>query len=260
MISTVKTAALAVAAATLASCAETNEAHPRIPDGQAVRNVVLVHGAFVDGSGWRGVYDELTARGYRVSVVQNPLTSLADDVAATTRVLENQNGPTILVGHSWGGTVITEAGVHPTVAGLVYLSALAPDAGETTSQQYELYPPATDFIIDVGVDGFGFVRPEAFQRGFAADLDDDDAAFPTVLTRTAWRQTPSWAIVPAEDRAFGEGMLLGMAERIGATIVEIPGSHAAFITQPTAVADVIDEAARSLSRAGVEASAEIAVK
>jgi len=273
MISTVKTAALAVAAATLASCAETNEAHPRIPDGQAVRNVVLVHGAFVDGSGWRGVYDELTARGYRVSVVQNPLTSLADDVAATTRVLENQNGPTILVGHSWGGTVITEAGVHPTVAGLVYLSALAPDAGETTSQQYEPYPPATDFIIDVAADGFGFVRPEAFQRGFAADLDDGAAAFlrdgqapiamsvfATVLTRAAWRQTPSWAIVPAEDRAFGEGMLLGMAERIGAAIVEIPGSHAAFITQPTAVADVIDEAARSLSRAGVEASAEIAVK
>ncbi len=108
---------------------------------QEIKNVVLVHGAFADGSGWRGVYDKLTARGYRVTIVQNPLTSLEDDVAATTRVLDLQDGPTILVGHSWGGTVITEAGVHPNVAGLVYVSALAPDAGETTAQQYEGFAP-----------------------------------------------------------------------------------------------------------------------
>ena len=115
---------------------------------RAARNVVLVHGAFADGSGWRGVYDELTRRGYRVSIVQNPLTSLADDVAATTRILDRQDGPTVLVGHSWGGTVITEAGVHPNVAALVYVSALAPDAGETTAQQYAGFAPTPEFVIE----------------------------------------------------------------------------------------------------------------
>ncbi len=120
-----------------------------------VKNVVLVHGAFADGSGWRGVYDELTSRGYRVTIVQNPLTSLADDVAATRRALDRQDGPTVLVGHSWGGTVITEAGVHPKVSSLVYVSALAPDAGETTAQQYEGFPPASKFVLDVQADGYG---------------------------------------------------------------------------------------------------------
>lgn len=237
-----------------------------IPDAQSVRSVVLVHGAFVDGSGWRGVYDDLTARGYRVSIVQNPLTSLEDDVAATTRVLDQARHPVILVGHSWGGTVITEAGVHPRVAGLVYLAALAPDAGETTSRQYEGYPAASEFVIDTGPDGFGFVRPDRFHSGFAADLDDADAAFlrdsqlpirmsafETVLANAAWRSRPSWAIIPAGDLAFGEGMLLGMARRIGATIVDIPGSHAAFISQSAAVADVIDEAARQISQGARQA-------
>ena len=144
---------------------------------QEIKNVVLVHGAFADGSGWRGVYDKLTARGYRVTIVQNPLTSLEDDVAATTRVLDRQDGPTILVGHSWGGTVITEAGVHPNVAGLVYVSALAPDAGETTAQQYEGFAPTPDFVIDVGDDGFGFLNRDKFKAGFAADVSDADAAF-----------------------------------------------------------------------------------
>ena len=250
----------AAAAGMLATGAQAQTAQA-VPGNQSVRNVVLVHGAFVDGSGWRGVYDNLTARGYRVSIVQNPLTSLEDDVAATTRVLESQSGPTILVGHSWGGTVITEAGVHANVAGLVYLSALAPDAGETTARQYEGYPAATEFDIDTSSDGFGFVRPDRFQSGFAADLNDADAAFlrdsqlpirmsafQTILKDAAWRSKPSWAIIAREDRAFGEGMLHGMARRIGATIVEITGSHAAFITQPAAVADVIDRAARHLSQ------------
>lgn len=259
MISSIKNVALAAATATaLVGCAQPDQTQARIPDDQTVRNVVLVHGAFVDGSGWRGVYDELTARGYRVSIVQNPLTSLEDDVAATTRVLAAQDGPAILVGHSWGGTVITEAGVHPNVAGLVYLSALAPDAGETTAQQYQGYPAASEFVIDVGADGFGFVRPERFQSGFAADVSDADAAFlrdsqlpiamsvfETPLAQAAWRTKPSWAIIATEDRAFGEGMLLGMARRMGATIIEIPGSHAAFITQPKAIADAIDAAART---------------
>lgn len=254
----------AVAAGTLASGAQAQTAQP-VPDNQSVRNVVLVHGAFVDGSGWRAVYDDLTARGYRVSIVQNPLTSLEDDVAATIRVLADQSGPAILVGHSWGGTVITEAGVHPNVAGLVYLSAIAPDAGETTARQYEDYPPASEFVIDVGSDGYGFVRRDRFQSGFAADLNDADAAFlrdsqlpirmsafETPLANAAWRTRPSWAIIPNEDRAFGEGMLLGMARRIGATIVEISGSHAAHITQPAAIVEVIDAAARRVSQSAAQ--------
>lgn len=256
---------LAAAAVLLASNYGNAQPADPIASGQQVRNVVLVHGAFVDGSGWRGVYDRLTARGYRVNIVQNPLTSLADDVAATTRTLDRQNGPTILVGHSWGGTVITEAGVHPNVAGLVYLSALAPDAGETTAQQYKNYPAASDFAIDVGADGFAIVRPDKFQSGFAADVSDNDAAFlrdsqvpirisafETKLTKAAWKTKPSWAVISSEDRAFGKGMLHGMARRIGATTVDIPGSHASFITQPSAIADAIDRAASSLSQAVTE--------
>ncbi|QNM84128.1 alpha/beta hydrolase [Sphingomonas sabuli] len=233
-----------------------------LPQDQKVRNVVLVHGAFVDGSGWRGVYDRLTARGYTVKIVQNPLTSLADDTAATTRILDGLTGPAILVGHSWGGTIITEAGAHDKVAGLVYVSALAPDAGETTAQQYKGYPAAANFAIDVSADGFGIVRPAKFQSAFAADLNDADAAFlrdsqlpirmaafETKLTKAAWRTRPSWAIIAREDQAFGKGMLQGMAKRIGARIVDVPGSHAVFTTQPAAVADVIDQAAREVSKA-----------
>jgi len=260
MIATARKLAITAAAAGALATAQGQAATP-VPADQSVRNVVLVHGAFVDGSGWRGVHDDLTARGYRVSIVQNPLTSLEDDVAATRRMLDRQEGPTILVGHSWGGTVITEAGEHPKVAGLVYVSALAPDAGETTARQYEGYPAATEFVIDAGPDGFGFVRPDRFHSGFAADLDEADAAFlrdsqvpirmadfETKLTQAAWRSRPSWAVIATEDRAFGEGMLHGMAQRIGAKIVEIPGSHAAFITQPRAIADVIDGAAREVSQ------------
>lgn len=140
-------------------------------------NVVLVHGAFADGSGWRGVYDNLPKRGYRVTIVQNPLTSLADDVAATKRALAQQNGPTVLVGHSWGGTVITEAGVDPKVTALVYVSALSPDVGETTAQQYTGFTPPPEFVLDTLPDAFGIVRPENSKVGFAADTTDADAAF-----------------------------------------------------------------------------------
>jgi pimeloyl-ACP methyl ester carboxylesterase len=221
-----------------------------------IRNVVLVHGAFADGSGWRRVHDRLTARGYRVSVVQNPLTSFADDVAATTRVLDRQDGPTVLVGHSWGGTVVTEAGTHEKVAALVYVAALAPDSGETTGQQYEGFAPTPEFVIDVGADGFGFLEHDTFAQGFAADADAGDAAFlrdsqvpiamsvfDAPVTRAAWHDKPSWAVWGTEDKAFDPAMLRHMAERAGATIATVPGSHAVYWTQPDAVTEVVVEAA-----------------
>jgi len=223
---------------------------------QTIKNVVLVHGAFADGSGWRGVYDRLTAQGFRVTIVQNPLTSLADDVAATRRVLDRQDGPTILVGHSWGGTVITEAGVHPNVAGLVYVSALAPDAGETTAQQYEGFAATPDFVIDVGDDGYGFLNLEKFQAGFAADVDDADAAFlrdtqvpinmsvfASPVTVAAWREKPTWAVIAEDDKSFDQAMLQHMATRMGAEITNVPASHALYVTQAATVADVIATAA-----------------
>jgi len=224
-----------------------------------ITNVVLVHGAFADGSGWRGVYDRLTARGYRVSIVQIPLTSLADDVAATARVLEQQDGPAILVGHSWGGTVITQAGSHRNVAGLVYVSALAPDAGETTAQQYEGFAPTPDFVIDVGDDGYGFVNAEKFAAGFAADASAADAAFlrdsqvpinmsvfGSVVTTAAWRDKPAWAVIGTEDKAFDQAMLQHMARRMGAKITDVPASHALYLTQAGVVSDVIVEAAENV--------------
>ncbi|GHJ08692.1 alpha/beta hydrolase [Micromonospora humidisoli] len=227
-----------------------------------IRNVVLVHGAFADGSGWRGVYDNLTSRGFRVTIVQNPLTSLEDDVAATVRVLDRQDGPTILVGHSWGGTVITEAGVHPNVAGLVYVSALVPDAGETSAQQYEGFAPTPEFVIDV-VQGYGYLNPDTFRAGFAADASDADAAFlrdsqvpvnmavfSAVVTNAAWRDKPSWAVIATEDKAFDQAMLQHMAKRINAEVTNVSASHALFATQPGVVSDVIVSAARSAA-AGV---------
>jgi len=225
---------------------------------RAARNVVLVHGAFADGAGWRGVYENLTTRGYRVSIVQNPLTSLADDVAATKRVLDRQDGPTILVGHSWGGTVITEVGVHPNVVGLVYVSAISPDAGEDTSNQYEGFITPPEFIIEEQADNFGFLSLEKFKAGFAADLSEADAAFlrdsqvpinlsafATVLTQAAWRSRPSWAVIATDDKAFDQKMLFAMAERIGADITTVAASHAVYVSQAKVVADVIDRAANA---------------
>lgn len=230
---------------------------------EKISNVVLVHGAFADGSGWRRVYDLLTSRGYRVSIVQNPLTSFADDVAATTRVLDTQDGPAILVGHSWGGTVITEAGTHPKVAGLVYVSALIPDAGETSGQQYEGFAPTPEFVIDIDESGFGVLNRGAFRAGFAADVSEADAAFMAdsqvpvnmavfgeAVTAAAWRNKPSWAVIATEDKAFDQAMLQHMATRAGADITNVPGSHALFITQAETVADVIVTAAGSATAAG----------
>lgn len=228
-----------------------------------ITNVVLVHGAFADGSGWRGVHERLTDRGYRVTVVQNPLTSFEDDVAATTRVLDLQDGPTILVGHSWGGTVITEAGAHDKVAGLVYVAALVPDAGQSSGQQYEGFAPTPDFVIDVREDGFGFLDHDTFKAGFAADLSDAEAAFmrdtqvpvnmsvfAETVSRAAWRDKPSWAVFGTEDKAFDQAMLTHMAERAGADITTVPGSHAIYVSQPDAVADVILTAAKEAASDG----------
>lgn len=253
---------LASAAAAIVPATAAQPAGSAVPAAQSqeVRNIVLVHGAFADGSGWRGVYQDLTSRGYRVTIVQNPLTSLADDVASTTRALDRLDGPAVLVGHSWGGTVITEAGIHPNVSALVYVSALSPDAGETTAQQYEGYTTPPEFVIDTQDDGYGFIRAENFKAGFAADASDADAAFlrdsqipinmsvfGTVLEHAAWRSRPSWAVIATDDRAFDQRMLHDMAERIDAKVTEVAASHAVFKTQPKVVSDVIDEAAREAS-------------
>jgi pimeloyl-ACP methyl ester carboxylesterase len=255
-----KTAVAAIATAVTLTTGIPTNAADRISRDQSVKNIVLVHGAFADGSGWRGVYDNLTKRGYRVTIVQNPLTSLADDVAATTRALERQDGPVILVGHSWGGTVITEAGIDRKVAGLVYVSALSPDAGETTAQQYEGFAPASEFVIETTKDGFGYVSPEKFKAGFAHDVSDDDvafmrdsqvpinmSAFATKLEHAAWRTKPSWAVIATEDKAFDQAMLIHMAERIKAKITKVSASHSLFMTQPEVVADTIDQAAKAVS-------------
>jgi len=257
IIGLVMAAAVASRLVTVAS-AQSSAGTPR---DEPAKNVVLVHGAFADGSGWRGVYDGLTRRGYRVTIVQNPLTSLADDVAATNRVLQRQDGPTILVGHSWGGTVITEAGVDPKVVGLVYVSALSPDTGESTSDQYVGFTTPPEFVIDTLPDGFGILKPEKFKGAFAADASSADAnflrdtqvpinmsVFATKLKNAAWRTKPSWAVIATDDKAFDQRMLDSMAKRIGASVTKVKASHAVYLTQPKAVVDVIDRAARSAAR------------
>lgn len=245
------TASLAVLPA-VANAAST--AAPPAP----IRNVVIVHGAFADGSGWRGVYDRLTARGYKVSIVQNPLTSLEADVAATNRVLARQDGPTILVGHSYGGSVITQAGLHPKVAGLVYIAAFAPEVGQSAVDQYAEVPPPATNVRDESADGFAFLNADKFKAAFAGDTSDADAAFlrdsqaPVSAAAAlngkvmiaAWRSKPSWYVVATEDGAIDPKLLRSTARRIRATTTEVKGSHVVYMTQPKAVADVIEAAAK----------------
>jgi pimeloyl-ACP methyl ester carboxylesterase len=233
---------------------------PAKVQAEPVHNIVLVHGAFADGSGWRGVYNELTARGYKVSIVQNPLTSFEDDVAATRRILAKQDGPTILVGHSYGGTVITEAGDDEKVAGLVYVAAFAPEIGESTLDQYSQIPPPPNFQPDVQPDGFAFLRSDTFHAGFAGDTTANDGAFlrdvqvpiamkalEAKVTKTAWKTKPNWYVVATEDGAIAPELLRMTAARIGAHTTEIKGSHVVFLTQPAAVADVIAQAAQGVA-------------
>jgi pimeloyl-ACP methyl ester carboxylesterase len=247
MRNTLKTAVTAAVASTIAFSAS----------AEPVRNIVLVHGAFADGSGWRRVYDELTERGYAVSIVQNPLTSFEDDVAATRRVLNRQVGPVILVGHSYGGSVITEAGIDPKVAGLVYVAAFAPEVGQSTLDQYAEVPPPPNFVPEEQSDGFAYLNADLFHAGFAGDTNEADAAFlrdsqvpismaalAAPVTVAAWKTKPSWYVVATEDGAIAPELLRSTARRIGAKTTEVPGSHVVFLIQPKAVADVIDSAAQ----------------
>ncbi len=222
-------------------------------------NVVLVHGGFVDGAGWEDVYSSLKRKGYQVSIVQNPTVSFADDVAATKLILDNQDKPTILVGHSYGGAVITEAGNHPKVARLVYITAFALDKGESVAKLIaNPVPGAPAPPILPPQDGFLFLDKSKFQASFAADVDDDEAAFMAdsqvpwgvaalggEVTQPAWAKKPSWYLVASEDKMIPPDAQRFMAKRIGATTVEERGSHAIYVSKPEAVAALIENAAQS---------------
>jgi pimeloyl-ACP methyl ester carboxylesterase len=222
-----------------------------------VTNVVLVHGAYADGSGWKGVSDILTADGYHVSIVQEPETSLQDDVAATQRIIAQQDGPVILVGHSYGGIVISQAGNDPKVKGLVYVAALAPDSNENVPDLVHSKPLATNNVVPIG-DGFQILNPGTFAQDFAADLPPAQAAFmaksqvpiaakalSTSIEKAAWRVKPSWYAVATEDHKINPDLERFMAQRAGSKTVEIKGSHAVYVSQPAAVAKLIKEAAVS---------------
>jgi pimeloyl-ACP methyl ester carboxylesterase len=227
----------------------------------ALGAIVLVHGGFVDGSGWEDVYRILKKDGYRVSIVQNPTTSLADDVAATKRVIAEQKGPVILVGHSYGGVVITEAGNDPNVAGLVYIAAFAPDRGESVATLIK-DPPSGAPVPPIlpPQEGFLMLDRTKFAASFAADVAPEKAEFMAnsqvpwavvalngAVTQPAWVSKPSWYLVATEDRMIPPPAQRGMSKRAGSSVVEVAGSHAVYVSQPQAVADLIKQAAKSLS-------------
>jgi pimeloyl-ACP methyl ester carboxylesterase len=224
----------------------------------SARNVVLVHGGFVDGSGWQGVYDALTADGYRVAIVQNPTLSLEGDAAATRRIIDRMDGPVVLVGHSYGGAVITEAGLDDKVSALVYIAAFAPDKGESVNTLIAGFPadgPQPPILPPQ--DGFLFLDRDKFHASFAGDLPAGQAAFMAdsqvpwgvdalggTISEAAWRVKPSWYLVTGEDRMIPPSAQRSMAERTGATVTEAPGtSHSVYVSQPQAVASVIKQAA-----------------
>ena len=230
---------------------------PETP-GSAARNIVLVHGGFVDGSGWEAVYKALRREGLTVSIVQNSTISLADDVNATRRVVAAQNGPVILVGHSYGGAVITEAGNDPQVVGLVYIAAFAPDKGESVSTLIKDPPPGAPVPpILPPADGYLLLDRGKFAASFAADVDPERAAFMAdaqvpwglealsgTISEPAWRSKPSWYLVAADDRMIPPSAQRFMSKRAGATVVEVAGSHAIYISQPAAVAGLIAKASK----------------
>ncbi len=224
-----------------------------------VRNIVLVHGAWADGSGWKGVYDILVKDGYNVSIVQEPETSFKEDVAATRRVLALQNGPCILVAHSYGGAVITEAGTDPSVAGLVYIAAHMPDAGENESDDGKRFPSdlSKSNAIKKTADGFTYLDPAQFHEYFAADLTAEQAAFmarsqvmnladnfKAVITTPAWKSKPSWMLVATADRTINPDLERWYAVRANSQKVEVSGaSHSVYVSRPKEVAALIEEAA-----------------
>jgi pimeloyl-ACP methyl ester carboxylesterase len=223
-----------------------------------VKNVVLVHGAWADGSGWQRVHDLLRAKGYAVSIVQNPLTSLAADVAAVHRVLARQTGPALLVGHSYGGVVITEAGNAPNVAGLVYVAAFVPDAGESVATMLEGGSPPP---VQASADGYLFFDANIFPQAFAQDLPaargaflaaaqipPAAAAFEAKVSQPAWKTHSSWYVLSTEDRIIPPPAQRKMAARANASIKEVKASHAVYISQPEAVAQAIDQAANTAAR------------
>jgi pimeloyl-ACP methyl ester carboxylesterase len=219
-------------------------------------HIVLVHGGFVDGSGWQQVHDLLSADGYPVAVVQNPTLSLEDDVAVTRRVIDAQDGPVVLVGHSYGGAVITEAGNHDKVAALVYIAAFAPDKDESVNTLIADPPPGAPVPpILPPVDGFLFLDQDKFAASFAADVPSDLARFMAdsqvpwgvnalggAISQPAWRDKPSWYLVATDDRMIPPPAQRAMAERAGATVTEIAGSHSIYVSQPKAVASLIKQA------------------
>jgi pimeloyl-ACP methyl ester carboxylesterase len=224
-----------------------------------IKNIVLVHGAWADGSGWKGVYDILTRDGYKVSIVQEPETSFQEDVAATKRVLAQQDGPCILVAHSYGGAVITEAGTDPSVVGLVYIAAHMPDAGENEADDGKRFPSdlSKSAAIKKTADGFTYLDPAQFHEYFAADLPAKQAAFmaqsqvlnavvnfKAVITTAAWRSKPSWMLVAGSDRTINPDLERWYAKRAGSHMAEVPNaSHCVYASRPKEVAALIEEAA-----------------
>lgn len=227
--------------------------------GTPIKNIVLVHGAWADGSGWKGVYDILVKDGYNVSIVQEPETSFKEDVAATKRALAQQVGPCILVAHSYGGAVITEAGTDPAVVGLVYIAAHMPDSGEKESEDGKRFPSdlAKSGAIKKTPDGFTYIDPTQFHELFAADLPSDQAAFmarsqvlnfadnfSATITTAAWRTKPSWMLVAGSDRTINPDLERWYAKRAKSRTVEVAGaSHAVYASRPKEVAALIEEAA-----------------
>src|SRR5713101_2765526 len=225
-----------------------------------VKNIVLVHGGLVDGSGWEAVYNVLKKDGYTVTIVQNPTISLADDVAVTKRAIAAQNGPVILVGHSYGGAVITEAGNDPKVAGLVYIAAFAPDKGESVSALIKDPPPGAPVPpILPPQDGYLFLDKAKFHASFAADVDEEKAAFMAdsqvpwgvealsgTINAPAWRSKASWYLVATDDKMIPPPAQRFMSNRAGSTVVEVAGSHAIYVSQPNAVAALIEKAVKEV--------------
>ncbi|WP_407666841.1 alpha/beta hydrolase [Microvirga roseola] len=229
-------------------------------DAAPIKNIVIVHGALADGSGWRKVHDLLKHKGYKVSIVQPPMTSLQDDVNATHRILNLQDGPAILVGHSYGGMVVTEAGNSDNVAGIVYVAAFQPDESESLLDLASKIPAATKSITATP-DDFLYLDPKAYTADFAADVPAADAefmansqvfparaAFETKITQPAWKNKRSWSLVATDDRAIHPDLMRMMAQRAGSTTVEVKASHAVFMSQPDAVSRLIENAAKTLSK------------